>query len=328
MSTIVTDKEKAILIKKQLLPTQCSADVCLSSPKPPPGIVQSMRKFYTDNFADKVLNRSHSFSAAMERNNKDVEEEPTNADNKENMLNIQVETSPSSEASVSPNSDIGSEGRKSLRLFRSRSWSMRRNKSNKDDQLNSRGPMVGPIKRCSPSYSTKSADSGFSDSGESGKTAATSGGAGLPQRSSVSSQETQEEDLASLESPTSPTNSSRHLESPKIVQQQECSAKNSFMSTKSKKPPMVFEGAAAAGADNREADTTPTARSKVSNTLGNIASMQEGLRLKRQQLEEGDKRSLAGAMGRQSSTNLLIRAQDEDEKNKISKQFYFSEIRR
>ena len=287
----MTEKEKAILIKKHVLPSECP-DVYNSSPKPPPGIVQSMRKFYSDNIADKVLNRSNSFSAAIESNMGCGQED------KENMLNIEVETSPTSDASVSSNSDT-SDSKKpgAFRLFRSRSWSLRR-KTNKDV-----GPIVvGPIKRCSPSYSTKSADSGFSDS---------------QPRSSVSSQETQEEELASLAG--SPTNSVGPSEPV------DHSARNNFLS---KKPASV---SADAGLPRKMSDIetdTPTAKSKVSNTLGNIASMQEGLRIKRQQLEEsGHGAPLLGG-SRQSSTNILIRAQDEDEKNKISKQFYFSEIRR
>lgn len=46
MSTVVTEKEKAWLLKNETV----RSNDRLNSPKPPPGIVQSMCRFYNNNF--------------------------------------------------------------------------------------------------------------------------------------------------------------------------------------------------------------------------------------------------------------------------------------
>jgi hypothetical protein len=106
-----------------------------------PGFVQSMCRFYAD----------------IRRSNTNVAKTPVAKKASPLRICVPAEASPSgsdaSSTSLSP-----AEGRRSLRLFRSRSWSMRRKKHEE---------------RCSPSYSTKSHDSGFSDVAEAKRMAAT-----------------------------------------------------------------------------------------------------------------------------------------------------------
>ena len=114
-----------------------------------------------------------------------------------------------------------------------------------------------PPKRCSPSCgSTKSADSGFSDSGES----------------------------------------------------------NVGHGTKTSKVVNVDEAVKAAP-------------EVVGEAVGNISSLQEGLRLKREQCEEGSMVSSNPLLGR-SGSNLLKAGDLMSEEDKARKQFYFSEIKR
>ena len=116
-----------------------------------------------------------------------------------------------------------------------------------------------PPKRCSPSCgSTKSADSGFSDSGESN-----AGGHG----------------------------------------------------TKTSKVVNVDEAVKAAPAEV-----------VVPKAVGNISSLQEGLRLKREQCEEGS--MVSNPLLGRSGSNLLKAGDLMSEEDKARKQFYFSEIKR
>ena len=101
----------------------------LDSPKPPSGFVKSMCKLYADWSPKRgSLNRSNSFSGQ--------------------------ESSPNEEETKS--SPPQSKG--SFKLFRSNSWSSRR-KSKTEVKIS---PTI-ENQRCSPSYSTKSQDSGFSE---------------------------------------------------------------------------------------------------------------------------------------------------------------------
>ena len=101
----------------------------LDSPKPPSGFVKSMCKLYADWSPKRgALNRSNSFSGQ--------------------------ESSPNEEETKS--SPPQSKG--SFKLFRSNSWSSRR-KSKTEVKIS---PTI-ENQRCSPSYSTKSQDSGFSE---------------------------------------------------------------------------------------------------------------------------------------------------------------------
>ena len=129
-------------------------------------------------------------------------------------------------------------------------------------------------KRCSPSCgSTKSADSGFSDSGESN-----AGGAKTSKVVNV------DEDLK-----VSPN------VSPKVSQvSQKC----------------------------------PEKVPAVDKAVGNISSLQEGLRMKREQCEESSMLSNPGVGGGNRSSNLLKAGDIVGEEDKAKKQFYFSEIKR
>lgn len=131
-SAVVTENEKAFLAAS--LPSS----VVVDSPKPPPGFVKSMCKLYADwSPKRRSLNRSNSFSGP--------ESSPPSLSNNEE------------ETTTTPPQRKGS-----FRLFRSNSWSSRRNK-NKSEVKTS--PPKIENQRCSPSYSTKSQDSGFSEHG-------------------------------------------------------------------------------------------------------------------------------------------------------------------
>lgn len=83
-------------------------------------------------------------------------------------------------------------------------------------------------------------------------------------------------------------------------------------------------------------DANHEAGRQVEKSLSNIASLQEGLRLKRQISEEEERsllnpnsRSFLGTRQRcRSASNLLIKLspQEEEVRNKASKQFYFDDI--
>ena len=112
----------------------------LDSPKPPSGFVKSMCKLYADWSPKRgSLNRSNSFSGQ--------------------------ESSPNEEETKS--SPPQSKG--SFKLFRSNSWSSRRKSKTEEKKIS---PTI-ENQRCSPSYSTKSQDSGFSETAVAAAAAAT-----------------------------------------------------------------------------------------------------------------------------------------------------------
>lgn len=256
MSTIVTEKERAILQRKQ--------EDRSASPRIPNGIVQSMCRLYADNFGSTsslkknspngTINRSHSFNSPGSPKVSSGQYSP-NSDNLE--IDINESPSPSETSSHSPTQDQGIAGERkgSFRLFRSRSWSFKK-KSNSSPSSSS---SPNEVKRCSPSYSTKSQDSGFSDSGESH---------------------------------TQPQGGPRS-------------------STSSSLP---------------EEESNPVAH--VQSSIGNIASLQEGLRLKREIFEESEKaRNPHSHLLSHSASNLFVQhVNEEEEGNKASKQFYLREI--
>ena len=65
----------------------------------------------------------------------------------------------------------------------------------------------------------------------------------------------------------------------------------------------------------------------VDSAVGNISSLQEGLRMKREQCEESSMVSNPGGISR-SGSNLLKAGDLISEEDKARKQFYFSEIKR
>ena len=211
------------------------------SPKPPSGIVKSMCRLYngttssSSESSSKRLNRSSSFSAAM---NKELEISCDNGTTSSSGNPISTDSSPE-------------EVKKPRGLFRS--WSLKKSPSSGKKETEE-------VKRCSPSCgSTKSADSGFSDSGESNSSGKTS----------------------------------------KVINVDEAVSGDNA----AKAVPKVVDAA-----------------------VGNISSLQEGLRMKREQCEE------ASMVGRnplsRSGSNLLKAGDLISEEDKARKQFYFSEIKR
>ena len=133
----------------------------------------------------------------------------------------------------------------SFRLFRSRSWSLRRKKSletspTSSSEMENNGP------RLSPSYSVKSQDSGFSDLGE-GQTKV-----GAPQ----SLQRTQFFSATEFEDDSDPN----------LTQVPDFCVPNPV--------------------PNLNPISILNAKQRVEQSLGNIASVNEGLRLKRSFLDE------------------------------------------
>ena len=235
------------------------------SPKPPSGIVKSMCRLYNGaaSSESKRLNRSSSFSAAM---NKELDESTGSS---------------SSSGNPCSSTDSSPEEVKKPRSGLFRSWSLKKSPSSSSPNSSKGSPNSSnvspssssseagkkvtvvsaedPPKRCSPSCgSTKSADSGFSDSGESN---AGHGGHG----------------------------------------------------TKTSKVVNVDEAVKAAP-------------EVVGEAVGNISSLQEGLRLKREQCEEGS--MVSNPLLGRSGSNLLKAGDLMSEEDKARKQFYFSEIKR
>ena len=225
------------------------------SPKPPSGIVKSMCRLYNGSSSSssesKRLNRSSSFSAAM---NKELEISGCNGS-----------TGSSGNPSSTDSSPEGPEGGKKPRGGLFRSWSLKKSPSSSSSAGKKETTSAEEPKRCSPSCgSTKSADSGFSDSGESN--AGSGGGA----------------------------------KTSKVVNVDE--AVNSDAPAAAKAVPKVVDAA-----------------------VGNISSLQEGLRMKREQCEET---SMVSNPNRSGGSNLLKAGDLISEEDKARKQFYFSEIKR
>ena len=140
----------------------------------------------------------------------------------------------------------------SFRLFRSRSWSLRRKKSLETSPPQMTGlEHTGP--RLSPSYSVKSQDSGFSDSGEGGAQNKVTA-ASLQRTQFFSGTEFEDES------------------DPNLTQVPDFCVPNPVSSSK--------------------AISTLTAKQQVAESLGNIASVNEGLRIKRSFLDEVSKKQV------------------------------------
>ena len=137
----------------------------------------------------------------------------------------------------------------SFRLFRSRSWSLRRKKSLDGSPIETTEP------RLSPSYSVKSQDSGFSDSGENGTSGHLKNSTSALQRTQFFS-----------------TNEYEDESDPNLTQVPDFAIPN----------PVSMTGLAS----NPNPLSTLTAKQKLEQSLGNIASVNEGLRLKRAFLDE------------------------------------------
>ena len=162
-------------------------------------------------------------------------------------------------------------------LFRSRSWSLRRRKAKIDadthekrlDNQSSSHPnaKTETPKRCSPSYSVKSQDSGFSDSGESNHGATSKHNSN--EKYDRDKERRQKISLAQqkrLEFLTSTNDEDG--DDPNLTQ----------LPTHVDNPIYSY----ILGPN----DTTKDAKDKVASSVGNIASMAEGLRIKRSLMEE------------------------------------------
>ena len=133
----------------------------------------------------------------------------------------------------------------SFRLFRSRSWSLRRKKSLENSPVEATEP------RLSPSYSVKSQDSGFSDSGENGASGQAKVSTAALQRAHFFSG-TEYEDESD----------------PNLTQVPDLCVSNLVSNTSS------------------DPVSALNAKEQIQQSLGNIASVNEGLRLKRAFLDE------------------------------------------
>lgn len=237
-STIVTEKEKKLLLKQE--DKEINNSKMTGSPKASSGFVKSMCRFYNEVFGGdkkKGLDRSVSFSGQTKRRNSVGLEPITERSSSEHRL----VSSPVSSRSGS------------FRLNRSRSWRGSRRGSVSESSY----------KRSSPTgHSVKSQDSGFSDSGESQNQCEV-----LDDRSqsadSADIAEDEEEELVEEEERRDQFVSKIHIYN---VSHEEKSAVDNEA--------QVFR------AVSLSTISTPLARDKVSASLGNVMSIQEGLRLK------------------------------------------------
>ena len=120
-----------------------------------------MCKLYADwspRRSSSTLNRSHSFSGGDTSHEKDAEKEGSFFENstKEQSEVVGEETT----EKISPPQRKGS-----FRLFRSNSWTTAKRNKKTEVKITSPTTTTTTIEkqRCSPSYSTKSQDSGFSE---------------------------------------------------------------------------------------------------------------------------------------------------------------------
>ena len=125
-----------------------------------------MCKLYADwspRRSSSTLNRSHSFSGGDTAHEKDAEKEGSFFENNSTKEQSEVVGEEETTEKISPPQRKAG----SFRLFRSNSWTTA--KRNKKTEVKITSPMTTTItntienQRCSPSYSTKSQDSGFSE---------------------------------------------------------------------------------------------------------------------------------------------------------------------
>ena len=195
-------------------------------------------------------------------------------------------SSPSSPDSV-PTDEVCKENEKvkytSLKgLFRSRSWSLKRKKGR--IEVNTNQPITNcsnygnavskteQPKRCSPSYSVKSQDSGFSDSGESNH--------GISSKSN------------GIEKPDSDKERRKKIS---LAQQKRLEFLTATNDEDEEDPNLTQ---LPTHVDNPiysyvlNPNDTKEAKDKITSSVGNIASISEALRVKRAQIEEDSSESL------------------------------------
>ena len=121
-----------------------------------------MCKLYADwspRRSSSTLNRSHSFSGGDTSHEKDAEKEGSFFENNSTKEQSEVVGEETTEK-ISPPQRKGS-----FRLFRSNSWTTAKRNKKTEVKITSPTTTTTTIEnqRCSPSYSTKSQDSGFSE---------------------------------------------------------------------------------------------------------------------------------------------------------------------
>ncbi len=188
LSTIVTEKERAVLRDLEAERLMAALGQRVSSPRPPAGIVRSMCRFYNrkmglDGNGVVAVNRSNSFgggktdvSMVVVVDHRQDSLSSSSASHSSDDASMSCPSLSGKASSVSPGSDPESAGgagggsssggvgkTSGFGLFRSRSWSLRRKRGGGGG-----GGGGAELKRCSPSYSTKSQDSGFSDTESKG----------------------------------------------------------------------------------------------------------------------------------------------------------------
>jgi hypothetical protein len=288
LSTVVTDRDRM----------EADRMTSGSPSKPPTGIVKSMCRIYSEGAGFKNagksirLNRSSSFSAAVD---KSVDSRLT------------VDTSSSTDSSP------GEAAAKTTKKGLFKSWSLRRSKKEQQSPPPpSTSDAASQPKRCSPSCSsTKSADSGFSDSGESSNNGAVS------KRLTVTSK------VVDVDIDNSPEKQSTES----VISQKSNQIQTNTSSTK------IQTNTSSTKIQTNTSSTkiqTNTSSTKIQASLGNISSLQEGLRMKREQCEEKSVLDGGRVMMMNKSASNLLKANDstEEDNDKARKQFYFSEIRR
>ena len=252
------------------------------------------RSFEDGNRSSASLNRSRSFNCSSLSSSQHSNSSPSS---RSSFLGHQAmksnESSPSSNYSnsSSPNSITTDEPCKENEkakyasfkgLFRSRSWSLKRKKGrievntnqpipNCQSSTNSSTKTETP-KRCSPSYSVKSQDSGFSDSGESNH--------------GVSSKHISTE---------KPDDDKERRKKISLAQQKRLEFLTATNDEDEEDPNLTQ---LPTHVDNPiysyvlNPNDTKDAKDKVASSVGNIASISEGLRVKRAQMEEDSSETL------------------------------------
>ena len=246
------------------------------------------RSFEEGNRSFTSLNRSRSFNCSSLSSSQHSNSSPSSRSSSLSHHDIKSnESSPNSNFSnpSSPETCQAKEQHKDIDkskytsfkgLFRSRSWSLKRKKgrievntshpiTNYENSVNTVTKTDTP-KRCSPSYSVKSQDSGFSDSGESNH-GATSKHKGV-QKSEDDNERRKKISVAQqkrLEFLTSTNDEDE--EDPNLTQ----------LPTHVDNPIYSYVS---------NPNNTKEAKDKVECSVGNIASISEGLRVKRALMEE------------------------------------------
>ncbi len=320
LSTVVTERERAVL-------RDLEAERLSRSPRPPAGIVRSMCRFYNSQSVEQVnvrpgLNRSSSFSGGPQSLNVVVVDHGHHSPS--SSASSDEASCPSSSekaSSVSPGSETEGGGKR-FGLFRSRSWSLRRKRGQQP-------------KRCSPSYSTKSQDSGFSDTESKGGAAKTAVlMSSKSTRSTGTSMREEDEDEEDPNLTQMPSSGAQRKVNPRAAHENQLRQRQWLHQQQGPTQPGALDVAGSrsltlpTGYGGAAKENDEAASDRVASSLGNIASMQEGLKLKARLCEEEEEASEEGAERRRKrpsslSASNLLKAACEDDEDKASKQVSF-----